>query len=356
MFLSCLLFCMLFDHSSAQVLSVKSLPGGHTFVGVGSQLHVYDTNTRIASTQNLSKVSAPIIGIGLSTKGNMALITIQESTQLFLAVLQQNNTIDVIKLAEPIGNFLSFGRVENAFVASSGSEIFMIVANSNTTGSIVAYEVGDVVGVKSMLGLPSQRVNDIRPHCSEYKTWLVSAQNGLLNVNWDGNALSTDGTVIKTGPGNDGLDVVDHFYVPVKPYTYAKAYIAAQGHGLRIINLRFNTVVGSHFIDGWAGGVRAIHSTKYIDIAYVAADPGLLAFDVSVDRSPELIWTCTLSGNNGLGWNLDVAENSKTSTNTIHLADNLGGMYTMVHRMDKYQMLPTVVGHAGPGAIQQCQN
>ena len=334
-----------------QVLTVKT-KNGNTFVGVNNQLRIMDQNNKLlASTTNLT-ISSPIIGIGLSTKGNMALVSIQSSIQLFLVVLQQNNTIDVIKLAKPIGNFISFGRIENAFVANN-SEIFMMVANSKTTGSIIAYEVGDVVDVKSILSLPTSAVNDIRPASADFKTWLVAAKIGLLHVSWDGNKLSTKGSVIKTAPGNDGLDVIDGFYVPVFPFIYAKAYVAAQGSGLRIINLRFNTVVGTHYINGWAGGVRAVHSKTNIDIAYVAADPGLLAFDVSIDRSPELIWTCKLP--NGLGWNLDITSNSRTNTNTIYLADNKGGMYTLNHDMKKYKALPNVVNHVGPGAMQQCQ-
>jgi hypothetical protein len=85
-----------------QVLTVKT-KNGNTFVGVNNQIFIMDQNNQIlASTTNLT-ISSPIIGIGLSTKGNMALVSIQSSIQLFLVVLQQNNTIDVITLAKPIG-------------------------------------------------------------------------------------------------------------------------------------------------------------------------------------------------------------------------------------------------------------
>ena len=120
MFFFCCIVCMLATNAQAQpqVLTVKT-KNGNTFVGISNQIHVMDQNNKLlASTTNLT-ISSPIVGIGLSTNGNMALVSIQNSIELFLVVLQQNNTIDVIKLAKPIGNFISFGRIENALTVAA---------------------------------------------------------------------------------------------------------------------------------------------------------------------------------------------------------------------------------------------
>ena len=246
------------------VLTVKHHENNHlTFVGIGCQVYIYNGTTVVANTNKLisNSLCLNVAGIGLSTNGSKALITLSGSNQMYLIVLQENITlsggihinIDVIKLAKPIG-FSSLGRVQNSIVGNTTtmSNMFFIAANRvNESGAIVSFEVGDFIGVKSILYIPSSNVNDVRPIVSKSLSstlFLVSANKGLYKIMWNGVKLSMEGMLIPTDPGNDGLDVGINLHT---------AYIAAQGSGLRIADLQKKSIVGSIKVNGWAGGVRA---------------------------------------------------------------------------------------------------
>ena len=65
---------------------------------------------------------------------------------------------------------------------------------------------------------------------------------------------------------------------------------------------------------GWAGGVRAIGN-----LALIAADPGLVIYDIKDPTKPTLKYVCKMGGK-GKGWNIALDK----SSNTVFLADNEG--------------------------------
>ena len=134
-------------------------------------------------------------------------------------------------------------------------------------------------------------------------------------------------------------------------------YIAAQGNGLRVVDMDGNhgkgKFMGTGIGSGWMGGVVRVD-----DFALVAADPGVHVFEVAGDPSnPKLVSTCRI-GNQDTdsykGWNLAMDYTS----NQLFLADYEGGLAVLqisVKGSSKQKSLVTnVIGHFGAGVMKQC--
>jgi len=301
------------------ILTTKHTHNNLLFVGNGCTISVLDATTsshpQFVATSNPVAPDCPkIIDVGLSTSGRLGLIS-TGTHQLSIVLLEQSShTTPNLTLipVQPVEHYTT-NRVLNAVRSfDNQTDIYFIVANSNTTGAIIAYQVGPTVGVLDILKLPSSNINDIHRWKEEQSTFLVAARTGVFLIDWNDKTSKlklSSRAMIATSKGNDGIDVTTDGKM---------VYIAAQGSGLRIVNMNTNLVVGQASIDGWAGGVKvSLDGT----VAYVAADPGLLAFNVSIPSQPTLLWTCTFSG--GLGWNIDVND----AVNVAYVSDNLGGMY-----------------------------
>jgi len=133
------------------------------------------------------------------------------------------------------------------------------------------------------------------------------------------------------------------------------AYIAAGLDGLQVVDLRARKHVGSYRIDGWSGGIVL----DPLGNAVVAADPGLLSFDVARPASPLLLNHCDVNrtSGGGHGWNVAWGGacfgglcDKDQEPGLALLADNTGGL-----RVIHVGLGMEVSAHFGMGTLAHCE-
>ena len=335
----------LFTSSFAQTLTAKLTSFEEQkliFVGSGCRVSVLDATdksklvTLAKTSDDISNPCISVVGLGVSTQGDIALVS-SGTHELSIVLLQKSPkkyNLTVVHV-QPVENYVT-SRVHNGVVSPDGkSEIFFVAANSNKTGAVIAYQISEdkSIGVVAILPLPCSSVSDVQPWTSEHL--LVSCSTGIVEVLFDGKTLKiAQKLMAKTNVGNDGMDVVGR-----------NAYLSAGSAGLRVVDLETRQLVGhADVVKGWAGGVKVGGD----DVAYVAADPGIVAFDVSTPAKPKHLWTCSLGVDfNGLGWNIDLDD----EVSVAYVSDNLGGLF-VVDVSNSH--LPKAVSHYGSGGMASC--
>jgi hypothetical protein len=360
--------------------------GRKIYVGVGCEVAILDGDAGISGDMAKSLLyttgilppspfaPAPsscvpgneVNGIGISMDAEFALASHGSS----LSVVRLNGGDDDIaarglraggkrggkaKTALASWEFGSPGRVSDSVQDSDRqSEVFFVSSNDGADGYIVAvrvYSTGDLRGhveVVSGKKLPDNIVLDARPQNSS--VLIASTKNGIEQFFWNGTAL-IPGKRVQTPPdgdngSNDGITLSNNM-----------VYIAAQGNGLRVVDMAGNDgrgeFLGTGKGNGWMGGV-----TRVDDFAIVAADPGVHVFEVASDPSkPKLVSTCRIGDQDTdsyKGWNLDMDH----TNNQLFLADYKGGLavlHVSVTGSSKQKSLETkVIGHFGAGVMKGC--
>ena len=334
----------------------------------GNKLRENMENSIIATSRPLGSPcdKNSVNGIGVNTNASFALVS--HGTSLSAVYFAQTETVgypqkdigdavDVVVQRIPslvhreglnaTTNFVGYGRITNGMRDEENNrDLFIAVGldeQKNGHALIIASSgKGATLSLKIISSLLiGQGVNDIRPYDEQTfpnSPILANYVDGLKVLNYDVNTnmLSIVNQQSITYPDksshSDGMDVNPKF-----------AYIAAQGNGLYVYDLNKKAVVGNtdEGLTGWAGGVRVIGN-----FALVAADPGLIIYDVKDPTKPTLQYTCKMGGS-GKGWNLATDKGS----NLVFVADNQGGLQ-IVELVDDGK--GTIIGHFGQGVIQNC--
>lgn len=325
-------------------------------------------NSIIATSKPLGSpcTDNSVNGIGVNTNASFALVSHGSSlSAVYFAQREavdhpQKNTEYAFRMVVPpisnvvyreglnaTTNFVKYGRITNGMRDDENNrDLFIAVgvdAQNNGHAVIIASSgKGATLSLKIISSLMiGQSVNDIRPYDEQKfpdSYILANHVDGLkvLNYDVDTNTLSIVNQQSITYPDksshSDGMDVNPNF-----------AYIAAQGNGLYVYDLKNKMVAGNtdEGLTGWAGGVRVIGN-----FALVAADPGLIIYDVKDPTKPALQYLCKMGGN-GKGWNVAMDKGS----NLVFVADNQGGLQ-IVELVDDGK--GKIIGHFGQGVIQSC--
>jgi hypothetical protein len=348
------LLCYLLTISSlppsfAQTLTAKPTSSGLLFVGAGCRVTLLDATdnsnlARLATTNDdISNPCRPVVGMGVSTQGNIALVSsgthalsmvlLQTSTTSHGASTKKSYNLTIVPV-QPVEKYVT-GRIHNGVVSPDGtSEIFFVAANGNNSGAVIAYQISEKksTGVVAILPMPCTAVHDVQPWTPEHV--LVSCSTGIVEVLFDGKTLTLAPTrMANTGVGNDGMEVVGRH-----------AYLGSGSAGLRVVDLETRQLVGHADVQGWAGGVKVGGD----DVAYVAADPGLVAYDVSIPAQPRHLWTCALGVEySGVGWNIALDD----VEHVAYVSDKLGGLFAVDVSNSR---VPKAVGHYGSGGMAAC--
>merc|ERR1711871_784271 len=249
-----------------------------------------------------------VSGVGIASSGYAALVS--AGSEVLYVSLSSSGKMTSTKLPFPAG--YAPGRVTNGINqesdSSAPSEMFLVIAdnkNSSAADRIVAYTVSEGMATQCGSIEAGTGTHDVKVDPLDSSRMLVSDSAGISSFTLDGCVMSDYSPVAAVAGGNDGIDT-DGTHV----------YIAAQGSGMRIVDVSLGQLVGKVAIDGWAGGVKVIGST-----ALVAADPGLIGINIADPTAPKHEWTCHLPSP-GLGWNLDVDREACVA----FVADNMGGL------------------------------
>eukprot|EP00943_MAST-04B_sp_MAST-4B-sp1_P009523 g9523.t1 len=307
--------------------------------------------------------SNTINGLGVSANGTYAVVSHGNSISVLYFVeneyeendlAMKSKIIDINNMNNDTKNseniiFTSYKRIGNGirdkinnrdlFIGigvDQQKDDYVIIIASSGKGATLSLKIIKYMKV-------GEGMYDVRPYDSNLADGniLANCKNGLqvLNYNIEKNRLVTVGDVLQAscslnGGGCDGMDVTPKY-----------AYIAKQQDGLYIYNLDTKVVV-SEIKDGlqggWAGGVRVVGN-----LALVAADPGLVIYDIRDPGKPSLIYVCKMAPP-GKGWNVAVDK----ATSTVFLADNKGGLQ-IVQLVNGGK--GEIIGHYGMGTMQSCE-
>lgn len=355
--------------------------GRKIYVGVGCQVAVLDGDDAISGDMKksllyMSDILPPsffgptptscvsdneVHGIGVSLDATFGIASHGSSLSLIQPKTQGKESRSFRAGTRALQTILSSwsygnpGRISNSIKGIDGqSEVFFVSSNSGNNGNIVVLKANTAglnkgrIEIISRKELKNNIVLDARPLNSSML--MASTKNGVQEFFWNGTILIS-GKTVETPPdegkgSNDGLNVWKNM-----------VYIAAQGNGLRVVDMDGNhgkgQFMGTGIGSGWMGGVVRVD-----DFALVAADPGLHVFEVASDPSnPELASTCRI-GNQDTdsykGWNLAMDYTNKQ----LFLADYSGGLAVLqisINDSSNQKSLKTkVIGHFGAGVMKQC--
>ena len=301
-------------------------------------------------------------GIGVSTSGTYAIVTYGTSISvLSFAENDEDDDLNIpktLKTLQPrpvniISNdnnvFVTYKRITNGiYDKKNNRDLFIGIGwdqqNDGHVLIIASSGEGATLSLKIIASLKiGPDLYDVRPYDGYYlldSLMVANCKSGLQVLNYDveKNQLvkvpkGAFPLSYSSGSTADGMDVTPNF-----------AYIAAQGDGLYVFDLKKKQLVGKTndgLNSGWAGGVRAIGN-----LALIAADPGLVIYDIKDPTKPTLKYVCKMGGK-GKGWNIALDK----SSNTVFLADNEGGLQ-IVQLIDGGKA--KIIGHFGMGVIQDC--
>ena len=360
---------------------------GLAWVGVGARVAVVNTTTLrdrdMIGELNFLALSDPLTGgnvvaLGLSSNGDSALAS-DASGNLTNVVLRigggaksdgnQSVALLIQDLPPLLPSSFSATRISNALAVSS-QDTYFIAANSKEEGQVLAIagpsSLSSTISSSSSSSSSFQliaglafngSVNDAHVVGTGFGTStlavIATIDAGLANITFtssSSSSLKLNGVMATaTVGGNDGFALSQ---------TGAIAAVAAQGNGLRVMNMNTGAENGSAAVDGWAGDVK-LHSNGNDDgddgdytLALVAADPGLLAYEIDNSGADAVAavaakWACAFGGA-GIGWNLDVDDAARLA----YVADFDGGLQVVSYGSDA----PRVVAHFGNGTMATCDD
>jgi hypothetical protein len=338
-------------------LVAKHTSQGLLWVGDGCRVHVVnitDISTSldesiVASTDNISPFCETgfVSSLGISADGHIAIIGTQTSETLFL--LKLDIFAGVYSLTRFSGITLPGGfgavRIGNSVRNSVGSSelLYLAAQNTDTEGLVLALSLdpsNPSVSVLATFSVESPDVHDVQVISTDTSSVVATCRDGLVMLrlsSLDGSfSFTLTGFLPMEYSGNDGLSITNDGF----------AIVAAQGSGLLTMNLISESECGHIKVEGWAGGVGLSSDQRTV---LVAADPGLVAIDISSRCSPKPMWTCYMGGG-GVGWNIDVdAERC-----LAYVSDYDGGLQVVSFcNGDKG---PKAEAHFGSGSLASCNN
>ena len=307
---------------------------GLAWVGVGCQVAVLNITklkdselVALATSGNISEgCISPVNAIGISFDGQSALVA-AGSSELTLLKLEGS---EMSSTRGPVVSG-SVGRLSNAEVYG-GVDVYFAATSSADAGFVVA---ATVESVTSVVQLNTTGTYDVQPRVDDYSSLVATRQGGLVFLSFVGGQLVVEEYAADGSVGNDGLALSE-----------GRAFVAAQADGLVVIDLTTGLPAGGAPVEGWSGGVGLGGG-----MALVAADPGLVAFDVSDEGVPPVkAWEC-LMGGGGTGWNVDVDAGRCLAL----VADYDAGLQVVRYCEDGSAVAPEIVAHFGDGAMQDCE-
>jgi hypothetical protein len=242
-------------------------------------------------------------------------------------------------------SLLTVTRILDA-VEFNGNDVYFAAATYNETqGQVVAFSMGSTSNIQLLSSLnvfDTSSVADVQVASSSSSSssiLYVTTNNGLAKVEFTyvstSDAYFTALAEYDTGVSGDGLALSS---------SSTSAYVAAEGDGLVVYDLTDGTLLSqSDDLSGWAGGA-AYHD----NIALIAADPGLYAFDVTNPAKPLQKWLCSM---NGVGWDVSLLLISGDVCYAF-VSDYDGGLQVVEFCANSDG--PVVVAHYGEGEIKEC--
>ena len=313
------------------------------WANAGGRVYLLDATLReLARSDELAK---DVNGIGLSLSGQDAIVSTSHGLSLLTAAGKRNLAV------QPVSGFassLTAGRVADSIALVPGVESFVVAAHdtNSSVGMVLIVQLTRAGGRPSASVVASHAVGSA-PFDAKMvvgnaiqsggaRTIVASTASSLIMLQ-----LLPDGKLAlqRTMPlpeGNDGFDLL----TSGDSAGDLLAVVAADAKGFRIVNLRTGALLSQTAVPGWSGSVRTADS-----FAIVAADPGLLLFDIALPSRPTRVAACALAG--GTGWNLAIDPSSRLA----FVAAAGGGLHAVTFVAPA---LPVSYAHFGAGSSSPC--
>ena len=327
------------------------------WANAGKRVYLLDAALKeLARSDELSK-DKDVNAIGLSLSGQDAIVGTSDGLSLLTMAGGRHLA------TQPVAGFaatLTPGRIADSIALTPGVESFVVAAQDTTNSSVGVILIVQLtrgggrtsasVVASCVVGSAARDAKMVHSATNAVqssimvggdapsggaRTIIATTTSSLVVLQLENGQLALQRTIALPG-GNDGFDLVTSADLTGD----LLAVVAAGANGLRIVNLRTGALLSQMAVPGWSGSARVADS-----IALVAADAGLVAFDLAQPTRPTRAWACGLTG--GTGWNLAVDEAARIA----FVAAAASGLHAVLFAAPSK---PLTYAHFGEGVPTVC--